>query len=203
MNDMKYILASASPRRRKLLAQMGLSFEVIPAKGEELISSTEPKQVVMELAAQKAAEVAERYEKQSDPKQVTEDCMIIGADTVVVHKGEILGKPKDAADAVRMLESLSGDVHLVYTGVSLVVFQGGEKYTHTFFEATDVRMHEMTGDEIYAYVDTGEPLDKAGSYGIQGQGGMFIDRIDGDYNNVVGLPIARLYQEMKVFAGFH
>lgn len=181
------ILASASPRRRELLMQMGLEFTVIPSKGEEIITRTVPSEVVMELAAQKAREVADRSD---------ENTCIIGADTIVVRDGEILGKPKDEEDACRMLSMLAGTTHQVYTGVCLINKKSGEEELRTFYEATDVEFYPMSETEIRDYVATGEPMDKAGAYGIQGKCAVFIKGIRGDYNNVVGLPIARLYHEL-------
>ena len=190
---MKIILASASPRRRELLTQMGLEFEVRPSRGEEVITKEAPSEAVMELAEQKASEIAGPLEERNSG----EDVLVIGADTVVVKDHQILGKPEDREDAIRMLRGLSGDVHQVYTGVCLIYFAEGKKKVKTFYESTDVHFYPMTDEEIMAYVDTGDPMDKAGAYGIQGLCGKYIRGIAGDYNNVVGLPIARLYQEMK------
>lgn len=183
----KIILASASPRRRELLTKMGLEFEVIPSKGEEIITKTSPAEVVMELAEQKAREVAESF---------GDGTLLIGADTVVVKDGKILGKPKDESDAVSMLSMLSGTVHQVYTGVCLIRKRNGKTEVHTFYESTDVEFYPMSEKEIAEYVATGEPMDKAGAYGIQGKCAVYIKGIRGDYNNVVGLPIARLYHEI-------
>lgn len=190
---MKIILASASPRRRELLTQMGLEFEVRPSQGEEVITKEVPSEAVMELAEQKASEIAGLVEESGSKGEI----LVIGADTVVVKDHQILGKPKDREDAVRMLHGLAGDVHQVYTGVCLIYFVGGQRRTKTFYEATDVHFYPMTEEEIMDYVNTGDPMDKAGAYGIQGICGKYIRGIEGDYNNVVGLPIARLYQEMK------
>lgn len=195
------ILASASPRRRELLEQIGLEFEVCPAKGEEVITKEAPEEVVMELAKQKAMEVAamlKTYESSHAELMTPQDVMIIGADTVVSSDGKILGKPKDEADAFAMLSALSGKTHEVYTGVSLVFLSAsGRAGEHTFYEKTKVTMHEMDKEEIERYIATGEPMDKAGAYGIQGKCAIFVDKIDGDYNNVVGLPVAAIYRELK------
>ncbi len=190
---MKIILASASPRRRELLTQMGLEFEVRPSCGEEVITKETPAEAVMELAEQKAAEIAALTAKERPGEEI----LVIGADTVVVKDHQILGKPEDEEDAVRMLHRLSGDVHQVYTGVCLIVLGKGQQKTRTFYESTDVHFYPMTNQEILDYVNTGDPMDKAGAYGIQGLCGKYIRGIEGDYNNVVGLPIARLYREMK------
>lgn len=195
------ILASASPRRKELLEQIGLEFEICPAKGEEIITKTIPEEVVMELSKQKAEEVAAMVSSFGENhKEITtpSDILVIGADTVVAYDGKILGKPVDEADAKRMLTMLSGNTHSVFTGVTLVLIdKTGRAGELVFYEKTDVKMHAMTEAEIDRYIATSEPMDKAGSYGIQGKCAIHIEKIDGDYNNVVGLPIARIYQELK------
>lgn len=195
------ILASQSPRRKELLEQIGLEFEICPAKGEEIITKTIPEEVVMELSKQKAEEVAAMVSSYAEEhKDITtpSDIMVIGADTVVAYDGKILGKPVDEADAKRMLTMLSGNTHSVFTGVTLVLIdKSGRAGELVFYEKTDVKMHKMSEAEIDRYIATGEPMDKAGSYGIQGKCAIYIEKIDGDYNNVVGLPITRIYQELK------
>ena len=195
------ILASQSPRRKELLEQIGLEFEICPAKGEEIITKTVPEEVVMELSKQKAEEVAamvSTYAQEHKDITTPSDILVIGADTVVAYDGNILGKPVDEADAKRMLTMLSGNTHSVFTGVTLVLMdKSGRAGELVFYEKTDVKMHEMSEVEIDRYIATGEPMDKAGSYGIQGKCAIYIEKIDGDYNNVVGLPIARIYQELK------
>lgn len=183
---MRFILASASPRRKELLERIGVKFDIIPATGEEVITKKIPEEVVMELAKQKAEEIA---------KVAEEDALIIGADTVVVCDGKILGKPKDEEDAFQMLTMLSGREHEVYTGVAMI--DNREKSIENFFERTRVIMYPITEKEIREYIAGGEPMDKAGAYAIQGLGAKFIQKIEGDYNNVVGLPIGRIYQEIK------
>ena len=184
------ILGSASPRRKELLDRMGLEFEVIPSKGEEIITKEAPSDIVTELAGKKAEAVAH---------EVTEDdLLIIGADTIVAYGHQILGKPSDEEDAFRMLHHLSGKTHQVYTGVCLIRISPEGYEEHHFYEKTDVTFYSMTEQEIRAYIRTGDPMDKAGAYGIQGVCGKYIRGIQGDYNNVVGLPIARLWQEMKI-----
>lgn len=185
----RIILASQSPRRRELLTQIGLKFEVIPSTVEEVITSINPVEVVQELAQQKARDVANVAAKET-PK---ESLLVIGADTIVVYEGKILGKPGDKEDAVRMLTMLQGKEHSVYTGVALL----SGKQEIVFAEETRVQMCPMTPEEIAWYVNTGEPMDKAGAYGIQGLCARFIRQIQGDYNNVVGLPVGRIYQELK------
>lgn len=195
------ILASQSPRRKELLEQIGLEFEICPAKGEEVITKTIPEEVVMELSKQKAEEVAAMVSSFGEEhKDITtpSDILVIGADTVVAYDGKILGKPVDEADAKRMLKMLSGNTHSVFTGVTLVLIdKSGRAGELVFYEKTDVKMHSMTEAEIDRYIATGEPMDKAGSYGIQGKCAIYVEKIDGDYNNVVGLPITRIYQELK------
>jgi len=195
------ILASASPRRKELLEQIGLEFEICPAKGEEIITKTIPEEVVMELSKQKAEEVAamvSSYGEQHKDITTPSDILVIGADTVVAYDGRILGKPVDEADAKSMLTMLSGNTHSVFTGVTLVLIdKTGRAGELVFYEKTDVKMHSMTEAEIDRYIATGEPMDKAGSYAIQGKCAIHVEKIDGDYNNVVGLPITRIYQELK------
>lgn len=192
----KLILASSSPRRKELLEQIGAQFEIVPAKGEEVITSNHPEQVVQELSFQKAKEVADNYSKKILPKEEVRT-IIIGADTVVAYDNQILGKPKDKEDAVKMLQTLSGNTHSVFTGVTMIVYEKGVKAEHSFFAETKVVMYPMTEEQISTYVETGEPMDKAGAYGIQGKCAVYIEKIIGDYNNVVGLPIAMIYQRLN------
>ncbi|MCI8312701.1 MAG: septum formation inhibitor Maf [Lachnospiraceae bacterium] len=179
----KIILASASPRRKELLSQIGVTFEIIKAEKEEHITSSIPTEVVKELSMQKAKEVAAKCD----------GSIIIGADTIVAMEGQILGKPKDRADAMRMLRLLQGKKHQVITGVTVLL---GSTKTRSFAEVTDVSLYPMTDAQIERYIATGEPMDKAGAYGIQGRFAAYVRGIEGDYNNVVGLPIGRLYQEV-------
>ena len=179
----KIILASASPRRKELLSQIGITFEIIKAEKEEHITSSIPTEVVKELSMQKAKEVAAKCD----------GSIIIGADTIVAMEGQILGKPKDRADAMRMLRLLQGKKHQVITGVTVLL---GSTKTLSFAEVTDVSLYPMTDAQIERYIATGEPMDKAGAYGIQGRFAAYVRGIEGDYNNVVGLPIGRLYQEV-------
>ena len=192
------ILASASPRRKELLEQIGAEFVICPAKGEEVITETDPSAVVMELSRQKAEEVAYGvliYNEQHADLTTPQDILVIGADTVVAYVNQILGKPKDEEDARPML---SGKTHSVYTGVTFVfIDKEGRTGEHCFFEKTDVCMYPLKEEEIDRYIQSGDPMDKAGSYGIQGRFAIHIKEIRGDYNNVVGLPVARLYQELQ------
>ena len=185
----KIILASASPRRRELLTQIGLEFDVVVSETEEKITSTEPAKVVEELSAQKAEAVWEKL-------ATITDIIVLGADTVVACDGKILGKPADTEAAVAMLTMLQGRGHEVYTGVTILYEQNGERKTLTFHEKTTVHFYPMTDAQIREYVATGDPMDKAGSYGIQGFCARYIRGIEGDYNNVVGLPVGRVYQEL-------
>lgn len=184
---MELILASASPRRKELLEKIGLPFTVQPAKGEERITQKSPAAVVMELSRQKAEEIAAAQ---------TGDCIIIGAGTVVAKGEKIMGKPKDAADAKQMLRSIADDCHQVYTGVTLIR-TGAHPQSVTFQEKTDVCLYPISDAEADAYIASGDPMDKAGAYGIQGDFAIYVKRIAGDYYNVVGLPIGRVYQELK------
>lgn len=178
------ILASKSPRRKELLSIITTEFEIIPAVGEENADpALSPDMFVQELAKQKALEIAASHP----------DDIVIGSDTVVAAKGEILGKPKDKDDAFRMLSLLSGTSHSVFTGVA-VVKNGG---IHSFTEETKVKFFPLTEKEIDDYIATGEPFDKAGAYGIQDLGALLVEGIDGDYYNVMGLPTGRLYRLMK------
>lgn len=185
---MKLILASQSPRRRELLERMGLTqFEIRPAVGEETASPhLSPAQLVEELSRQKAGEVAQTAGAED---------VIIAADTVVAADGRVLGKPHSREEAVEMLRFLSGRTHTVYTGVT--VRQGDRAITQ--HEATDVLFRPLDEAEILAYVDTGEPMDKAGSYGIQGRGCVLVEGIHGDYYNVMGLPVCRLALMLREF----
>ncbi len=192
----KIILASQSPRRRELLALAGYDFTVVVSNVEEKITREKPDEIAETLSCQKAEDVfnilLDKYGKDE-----IKNYLVVGADTVVSVDGEVLGKPKDRQDAHRMLSLLQGRTHQVYTGVTLVKMRDDEVDAHIFSECTDVTFYPMTEDEIMSYVATGDCDDKAGAYGIQGICGKYIKEIKGDYNNVVGLPIARLYQEMK------
>lgn len=182
---MKIVLASGSPRRKELLGMLGVEFDICPAVGEEKAEAgLLPDKTVRALAKAKALEVAARCEK---------DCLVIAADTVVSLDGEILGKPHSEEEAKEMLSKLSGRSHKVYTGLCLVL---GDKLLSRE-EETTVYFRELTRSEISAYVATGEPLDKAGAYGIQGKASLFIEGIDGDYYNVMGLPLCRLDEMFK------
>ena len=197
---MRYILASASPRREELLKKTGISFEIIPSSIEEKITKTVPSDIVMELAAQKAHAVFRAFRPSRTDSRTSEKSSegltVIGADTIVVYRGEILGKPADKAEAYDMLSMLADRTHQVYTGVALVISKKGQVHTNTFYESTDVTFCPISREDLHAYIETGDPLDKAGAYGIQGSFAIHVKCIHGDYNNVVGLPVSRLYQEL-------
>lgn len=199
---MRIILASASPRRKELLEQIGLPFEVMTSHVEERISSARPDRVVEELSCQKAEAVAGELDLSRlvcTEEGRAEVHLVIGADTVVALDGAILGKPVDREDAAAMLGRLQGRVHEVYTGVTLLYrVAGASEWTRRcFHERSRVHFFPMTKAEISEYVKTGDPMDKAGAYGIQGFCARYISGIEGDYNNVVGLPVGRLYQDIK------
>ena len=242
--NVRLVLASASPRRRELLSQIGLEFTVMPSTNEEHAKATEAGALVQERSRQKAEDIWEQLsggqgqnpdanQKQlsgADQEQISDanqgqnpdanqrqisdanqkqisgemrepnlngkrqpELLVIGADTVVCCEGKILGKPHSREAAAEMLTALQGRSHEVYTGVTLY----SQSEAVTFFECTQVEFYPMTEAEISDYIDSKEPMDKAGAYGIQGLGARFVKGIRGDYNNVVGLPVGRLYQELK------
>lgn len=192
MQNNRLVLASGSPRRKELLALLGLSFDILVSDADETIApGTNPQQAVQELAYRKASAVANTLDG-SAPGRV-----VLGADTIVVVDGEILGKPADADDAARMLRLLSGRAHSVYTGIALVEAGGGRVVRDV--RGTEVVMKELGDEQIRAYISTGEPMDKAGAYAIQGKAVQFITEIHGDYTNVVGLPVAMTADRLAEF----
>lgn len=187
----KLVLASASPRRRALLSGLGLKFRVLPsAAPEEVEPGMEPGTLAEELARRKAARVAEQLTER-------EETLVIGADTIVVLEGKILGKPRDEEEARAMLEALAGRWHEVFTGVAVIDAASGRVFSTR--EMTRVKFRSLYPEEIAAYVATGEPLDKAGAYGVQGKGALLVERIDGCYYNVVGLPLVKLKEALAEF----
>lgn len=185
----KIILASGSPRRRELMDREGFEFTVITSKAEENYDpSLPPQEIAQSLAKLKAQAVASAL-----PAQDLEDSIVIGADTIVALDGIIYGKPADASDACRMLRELSGKTHQVITGVCIIC----NKDAQAFAQSTNVNFKELSDSEIQEYAASGEPLDKAGAYGIQGLGGKLVDSIDGDFDNVVGLPIKTLAPKLR------
>lgn len=217
----RIVLASGSPRRKELFGIICDEFEVIVSDCEEVVTGTAPEQVTQELSGQKAEAVAAEIASEPGRAAVAEtggvdaetiedggadaetetapDMLIIGADTVVSIEGKILGKPEDRADACAMLRLLSGKKHKVTTGITLICMNrdGRIRWQKSFAETTVVCVDRMEESEIQAYLDTDEPYDKAGAYGIQGLFGKHISGIEGDYNNVVGLPVHRLYKEIR------
>jgi len=210
---MNLILASKSPRRRDILRGAGYSFDIIVSEADESIDEgLPPAEIAQSLAERKALAVKKMLDINSAIKKFAEgetdtphssllipnSCAVLGADTIVVLGGKILGKPADAADAHRMLRALSGQTHTVYTGVHIK----GPQNSLSFCEATRVEFYELAEEEIGRYIATGEPFDKAGAYGVQARGCVFVRRIEGDYFNVCGLPIARTARELKGFGIF-
>ena len=182
----KLILASASPRRKELLELLNIPFSIVVSDVDESVSEQlTPKEVVMELSRRKARAVFEKVNQG----------IVIGSDTIVVVDGEILNKPVDASEARQMLKKLSGKTHSVFTGVTFI----NEEKEHSFYEETFVTFWELTEDDITAYLNTKEYADKAGAYGIQGFGATLVKKVEGEYATVVGLPIARLKQELRQF----
>ncbi len=179
-------MASGSPRRRELLEQIGVEFEVRISGVEERTSAVMPEDVVLELSGLKAEDVA---------REAPEGSWILGADTVV--DGRNMGKPGSHKEACEMIRSLQGRTHQVFTGVTLICKEGRGQKGVSFVEKTDVTLYPMSEEEIREYGESEEPMDKAGAYGIQGRFARYVSRIDGDYSNVVGLPVGRVYQEWK------
>ena len=183
------VLASGSPRRREILNQVGISHTVLVSRAEEVKREGEtPEELVKRLSREKASEVAGR---------VAGPAVIIGADTVVVQDGMVLGKPGTPERAKEMLTRLAGNIHSVYTGVCTVIQnEDGTKEEISFAERSEVELYPMTESQIQEYAQCGEPLDKAGAYAIQGRFAVYIHRIDGNYDNIVGLPVSQLYQRV-------
>ena len=190
MNNKRIILASASPRRKELLSMMGYEFDIQVSHKEEVYSATEPDEIVEELAVLKAKDIAEKNEQKN--------LIVIGSDTVVAHEGKILGKPQSETDAFEMIKGYQGDKHQVYTGVAILSYdtEGNEK-TINHAVKTDVYVNPMTDDEIWKYIHSDNVMDKAGAYGIQSGFAIHIEKIEGDYFNVVGLPVSFVYEELK------
>lgn len=191
------VLASESPRRKEIMDQMGINYITIPSQVKEVAPKASPSDMVMALASLKAKDVASKL----NDKQFKDNdkYIIIGADTMVFHCGQALGKPKDRSDAIRMLKSLSDDSHEVKTGVCIIIrnnIDNIEDEILTFDVSTEVVVQSLTSQQIEDYVDTGEPMDKAGAYAIQGGFGIYIKEIHGDYYNIVGFPIAKIYEQL-------
>lgn len=190
---MKYniILASQSPRRKELLKRIIDKFEIIPSMADESVDTKNPEEAVRQLALKKGEEVFERIDKDKN-------ILVIGADTIVVNNA-ILGKPKDREDAIEMIKNLSGKSHYVYTAVSFYIYNNEtkENLVDSLVEKTEVKVSNIDIEEIEKYVDTKDCFDKAGGYGIQGQFGKYISGIVGDYYNVVGFPLNKVYEKIK------
>lgn len=185
----RIVLASGSPRRKELLAKLNIDFEIITSDVDENIDFVSPEEMVENLALRKAKAVFDSLDDN--------DLLVIGADTIVYYDGEVLGKPEDEEEARAMISMLSERTHQVYTGVALCTRIDGAISFKTFHDKTDVTFYPIDRFDIDAYIKTGSPMDKAGAYGIQDDFAIHVKKIEGDYNNVVGLPIAKLYQEMK------
>ena len=190
MGNKRIILASASPRRKEIMAMAGCEFEVQVSHKEEVYEATEPGEIVKELALLKAKDVASMNEAKS--------LIVIGADTVVAHNGKILGKPQSEQDAFDMIKGYQGDKHQVYTGVAILSYdEEGKETVINHAVKTDVYVNEMKDEEIWNYIHNDNVMDKAGAYGIQSGFAIHIEKIEGDYFNVVGLPISYVYEELK------
>lgn len=185
---MKVVLASGSPRRKELLEKMGIPFVCIPSTKEEKMTDS-PSETVKKLSLQKAEDVLWRLPD--------EEVLVIGSDTVVSYQDMILGKPSSEKEAYEMLSKLQGNSHMVYTGVTLFYKNKQETKVNTFEEHTIVKMYPMSEQEIKKYVATKEPMDKAGAYAVQGKCSVYIQSIQGEYNTIVGFPVARIYYELK------
>ena len=184
------ILASASPRRKELLEQIGIPFRIIKSDAKEIVTEKDPVSIGKELSARKAEDVATQIE----------NGIVLGADTLVFLGEEIMGKPSGRQEAYDMLMRLQGNTHLVCTGVTLIERNNGKTVqSRSFAEVTKVQVSPMSDEEINAYLDTGDASDKAGSYGIQGPFAAYVQGIEGDYHNVVGLPVCAVYHELKNF----
>lgn len=190
------ILASASPRRRELLTKADIPFTVMPADIEEVIVDGEPADVAEEISSYKAEYVADKLINEEE----RDSFVILSADTIVTVDGKILGKPRDEEEAFNVLKTLQGREHEVYTGVTIAVKHPGKNvHYRQFNEKTRVKIYPVSDEQIRDYISTGEPMDKAGSYAIQGSFAKYIKSIKGDYSNVVGLPVGRVFKELKQF----
>lgn len=190
MENRRIILASASPRRKELMALAGFEFEIKVSHKEERYQSTSPDEIVKELSLMKAEDISKQVE--------AKDVVIIGADTVVAYQGKTLGKPQSKEDAFGMIKSFQGNKHQVYTGVAILKYDSnGNKTILNHAVKTDVYVNSMTEEEIWNYIESDNVMDKAGAYGIQGKFAIHVEKIEGDYYNVVGLPISFIYEALK------
>lgn len=195
----RIVLASQSPRRHELLEMVGIAHEVITSDCDENISYDTPSEMVCRLSERKAEAVAKKLKTQD--LQDEEGALVIGSDTIVYFGGEVLGKPGSKEEAFRMLSALSGKEHSVFTGVTVIDTASGR--SETFFEETKVTFYEIPKEELLDYIATGDPMDKAGSYGVQGRGAFLVKRIEGDYFTVVGLPVARLMRALRQMTEYY
>jgi septum formation protein len=180
----KLILASGSPRRKELFGLLNIDYEIITSNIEEIVNTDIlPEDLVMDLAFQKAMDVFKSHKER----------IVLGFDTLVYIKDELLGKPKSKEDAIAMLRKLSGNTHIVLTGCAVI----SKSISKSFYEKTRVTFYDMTDTEILEYVESGEPMDKAGAYGIQGLGSKYVKHVNGDYFSVMGFPVSRVYHELK------
>ena len=199
--EYKIVLASGSPRRREIMDLVGAEYIVIHSDKEEDMSGHEPARLVEKLSKMKAEDVASKIKGRIDIGSLSKDYLnsvVIGCDTVVAYEGKILGKPHDEQQAFDMIRDFAGRSHHVFTGVCLIVIEDGRiAQTVNYSVSTAVNVSPMTDDEIHAYVATGETLDKAGAYAIQGRFCPYIESIEGDYYNIVGYPVSSIYRELK------
>lgn len=195
LNKYKLILGSQSPRRKELLSWANIPFEVLTADLDEVSTEFDPEEVAMDIAHQKGKAVFDRVDIKVNP-------FVISSDTIVVLDQKIYGKPKDREDAKRILTELSDKTHFVITGVCFIFHdETGKMREHRFYDQTDVTFNEITPDLMESYLDTGDSLDKAGAYGIQGPSLTFISKVEGSYSNVVGFPLDRVISELKIILG--
>ncbi|MCR5733267.1 MAG: Maf family protein [Lachnospiraceae bacterium] len=203
--NLRIVLASASPRRKEIMEKMGLDFDIYPSDVKEEMTGDKPEDICMALSGQKALDVASgicTYNETHPDVTAPGDILVIGADTIVVLNDasgfSVLGKPEDEDDAFRMLKLLQDNTHTVYTGITFVIIgSDGRSGEYSFYDATDVTFYPVTDEELWDYIHTGEPMDKAGAYGIQGAFLKHIKGINGDYYNVMGLPASKMYNELK------
>ena len=191
------VLASKSPRRHELLEMAGIGHVVITADCDETIPEKDPEKLVISLSERKAKSVASLSEEAKKRNRFPKESLVVGADTIVYFNETVLGKPENKEEAFAMLKALNGKRHTVFTGVTLIDTRDGTCLS--FCEHTDVFFYDVSDEELLNYVETGDPLDKAGSYGIQGRGAFLVRRIEGDYFTVVGFPLAHFLQALKSF----
>lgn len=199
----RLVLASKSPRRKEILSQIGLEFDIVVSQKDEVITCNMPSDIVKELSEQKAKDVykhiIEEYKDNVVNNNLQQSRIIIAADTIVSIDDMILGKPKDRQEAFDMINRIQGREHSVYTGVTLLIFNYDKYDIKTFYEETKVNVYNMSEEMINRYLDMGDYKDKAGAYGIQGNFSAYVRSIEGDYYTVVGLPISRIVYELREY----